>query len=304
MMDLQHGSHLMVRTENLSNEKHSIYVGVSDENQYVITFDDSSSFTYTPPYIQRLEDFLESFDTYTTFEYNDDVQNYRGYEIINRALVQTTSSDESIQFLSSKNFAEWCVTGEPLKENKWKWNVCHVKASRTGYTHHGIYLGTFEGLGFVIHYSGFAKAFDKGSVEVTTLDEFRGEAKDIYIVDYPENEKGYGKFEIIDRAFSKLGEDEYNLFTNNCEHFACWCITGESKSTQVERVRSVTISSLAILDSLGVISVSPPLLHTLGASKTDIGLSVAHKLLNPMGGGIIGGTVILADFLFTKLLKK
>ncbi len=36
------------------------------------------------------------------------------------------------------------------------------------------------------------------------------------------------------RAMGRLGEQQYNLLFNNCEHFAHWCKTGRHRSTQVE----------------------------------------------------------------------
>lgn len=33
---------------------------------------------------------------------------------------------------------------------------------------------------------------------------------------------------------ARLGEDDYRLLTNNCEHFCIWCLSGESRSEQVE----------------------------------------------------------------------
>ena len=47
------------------------------------------------------------------------------------------------------------------------------------------------------------------------------------------------KSEVVRRAKSRLGEDQYNLAFNNCEHFATWCKTGHSKSSQVEVVFDV-----------------------------------------------------------------
>ena len=38
--------------------------------------------------------------------------------------------------------------------------------------------------------------------------------------------------EIVRRAENKVGKKEYNLFWNNCEHFAHWCRYGEGESTQ------------------------------------------------------------------------
>lgn len=48
--------------------------------------------------------------------------------------------------------------------------------------------------------------------------------------------KLYSPEETVRRARSKLGESEYNLIFNNCEHFAIWCKTGVSKSEQVDEI--------------------------------------------------------------------
>jgi hypothetical protein len=42
--------------------------------------------------------------------------------------------------------------------------------------------------------------------------------------------------EVISRARSRLGEDRYRLFSNNCEHFCEWCLRDEHRSYQVERL--------------------------------------------------------------------
>ena len=46
--------------------------------------------------------------------------------------------------------------------------------------------------------------------------------------------KLYSKEETVERAKSRIGESGYNLFHNNCEHFAIWCKTGIAESYQVE----------------------------------------------------------------------
>ena len=38
------------------------------------------------------------------------------------------------------------------------------------------------------------------------------------------------------RAMGRLGEQNYNLLFNNCEHFASWCKTGRHRSEQVDSV--------------------------------------------------------------------
>ena len=48
------------------------------------------------------------------------------------------------------------------------------------------------------------------------------------------SESKYSPQEIVRRARSRLGENDYEVLRNNCEHFCNWCISGRSHSTQVE----------------------------------------------------------------------
>ncbi len=96
-----------------------------------------------------------------------------------------------------------------------------------GYLHHGIYTGN----GRVIHYAGFKRLFRTGPVEEVSLEEFaprRG-----YRVIARVTPKFSGA-DAVARARSRLGENRYLFWSNNCEHFAEWCISGTSRSTQVE----------------------------------------------------------------------
>jgi hypothetical protein len=67
--------------------------------------------------------------------------------------------------------------------------------------------------------------------------------------------------EVVQRALSKLGEEEYDLFTNNCEHFAIWCKTGSLVSDQVTKLAAglVTVGITAVASLTSLYS----LLHTL-----------------------------------------
>ena len=49
----------------------------------------------------------------------------------------------------------------------------------------------------------------------------------------------YSPAETVRRARKRLGETKYDLALNNCEHFAIWCKTGVSESSQVNRVLGV-----------------------------------------------------------------
>ncbi len=95
------------------------------------------------------------------------------------------------------------------------------KLTGCSYTHHGIYCGS----GKVIHYY-------KGKIRITSLSKFGREPK-IHVKKY---KKCYSSSRAIKRAKARIGEQLYNLFFNNCEHFAYWCKTGKHRSKQVESV--------------------------------------------------------------------
>ena len=122
-----------------------------------------------------------------------------------------------------------------------------IIANRFLYQHYGIYAGN----GRVIHYA--AKNGDFGSdvrVRETSLEQFAKGWK--YRVLQPnENnckEKQFSKEETVCRARSRKGEKDYNLFFNNCEHFALWCETGLNKSEQVEKaVCTVALLGTALI---------------------------------------------------------
>ena len=44
---------------------------------------------------------------------------------------------------------------------------------------------------------------------------------------------------VVERAISRLGENQYYVPGNNCEHFAMWCKTGVSSSEQVENIKNI-----------------------------------------------------------------
>jgi hypothetical protein len=39
----------------------------------------------------------------------------------------------------------------------------------------------------------------------------------------------------VQRARTRLGEDRYRVWSNNCEHFVEWCVSGTSRSAQIDR---------------------------------------------------------------------
>ena len=110
----------------------------------------------------------------------------------------------------------------------------HVVVNRGYYTHHGIYIGNNK----LIHYSG--EPGTNGIVCEVSLKTFA--KNNSFWVE--KHTHGYPPSEITQRAKSRLGENEYNLIFNNCEHFCHWCCTGTAKSKQVNAVLILGISGL------------------------------------------------------------
>lgn len=104
----------------------------------------------------------------------------------------------------------------------------HLVSGRTGYLHHGIYVGN----GKVIHYAGLCESLKCGPVEEVSLRRFAAR-NDIYSIE--ESNARYQAEDAVVRARSRLGECQYRLLTNNCEHFCNWCLYGEAWSYQVRR---------------------------------------------------------------------
>lgn len=130
------------------------------------------------------------------------------------------------------------------------------------YQHFAVYIGGDR----VIHYAAEGGDFTgRITIHEAPLAEFRLDSTCIYVLDFPDDsgyptvrtlhgdaalpgtfEEGpffrlireteyhlYSPEETVARAKSRLGEENYNLAGNNCEHFALWCKTGVQESHQV-----------------------------------------------------------------------
>jgi len=103
------------------------------------------------------------------------------------------------------------------------------------FLHHGIDLGD----GSVAHY------LEGREILRSPLADFsRGEP--VAVVPYAAGDCSPAGV-TLRRAMGRLGEQNYNLLFNNCEHFAHWCKTGQHRSAQVE--------DLLHTGSLGVLAI-------------------------------------------------
>jgi hypothetical protein len=103
------------------------------------------------------------------------------------------------------------------------------------FNHHGIDLGD----GTVAHY------LEGREILRSPVEEFsRGQP--LSVVAYPEGSCSAPGV-TLRRAMGRLGEQNYNLLFNNCEHFAHWCKTGRHRSEQVENwLHTGSLGALAL----------------------------------------------------------
>ena len=110
--------------------------------------------------------------------------------------------------------------------------VLHIKKL---YRHYGVYVGNNR----VVHFTALGRGCEINPwlayVQETTLEAFLAGGE--YTVE-PCRFSTFERSVIVERARSFVGKGKgtYNLFINNCEHFAVWCATGDYHSSQVEAV--------------------------------------------------------------------
>lgn len=204
----------------------------------------------------------------------------------------------------STRMNEWHETKEGKKfcsEKCLKQNLyigAHLVSPRTGYTHHGIYCGDNK----VIHYSGFNELFsnDDDVVEIITLKNFDN-GNGYTIREY--YDRIYFGDECVRRAKSRLGEKKYGLLTNNCEHFACWCITGKEKSEQVNEVVAKAGATIAGIASNAAIGTTAANVMGYGIAAAEFtGLTVTRNIAMMYVGGAAAPFVV-AGYAAYKVIK-
>jgi hypothetical protein len=103
----------------------------------------------------------------------------------------------------------------------------HIAVDRGLYTHHGIAIDDR----WVVHYTGSPFAWKEARIELATMTTF-ADGDRVFRVDSP---RRFSRDRVVTRARSRVGERDYNLVTNNCEHFAWWARSGAPVSPQVRQ---------------------------------------------------------------------
>lgn len=172
-------------------------------------------------------------------------------------------------------------------------------------THHGIDCGD----GYVIEYE--KKILNSvGQIIRKPLSSFLNgrayQVKKYDICDSPEI--------AVARAYNRLGEKGYDLFSNNCEHFAHWCKTGSQESDQVNRVvhggtKTLVGAGATTAKAVAAKAAARQAMNPVAKGLVGIGLKQAPKL--GMAGRVtagaigIGGVVtgVATDYAVNQLLK-
>lgn len=124
-----------------------------------------------------------------------------------------------------------------------------VKRWKGVYAHHGIDMGD----GTVVHFSGEPLQWRGARVVREPLEIFLCGASLEFVVYHEEMR---APEEVVAAALEGLDTQDYHLWRNNCEHFACYCKTGLKQSKQVKRVLATAaitvVSASAILAAVTI----------------------------------------------------
>jgi hypothetical protein len=172
-------------------------------------------------------------------------------------------------------------TGGPFRRGD------HLRADRPGgYHHDGIYLGN----GQVVHLTSIPGRGKAGArVRIDPLEVFAS-GSPVAVRPYAGN---HDPDAIIARALSQLGEGDYHLLFNNCQHFARWCATGDRVSEQVDAAAATASTAVTPVAaaSVGINLVgSAGLVSGLSGPGIMSGLASYGALV---GGGAVAGMMVL-----------
>jgi hypothetical protein len=139
------------------------------------------------------------------------------------------------------------------------------------FNHHGIDLGD----GSVAHY------LEGREILRSPLAAFSRD-QPLSVVTYPEGSCSAPGI-TLRRAMGRLGEQNYNLLFNNCEHFAHWCKTGRHRSSQVEDwLHTASMGARAFGQWLPAAVLSGSRL--LNPAQLDQGVALARRSLESLEG--------------------
>ena len=121
-----------------------------------------------------------------------------------------------------------------------KWSMkepypgAHIRVQVGEIYHHGIYIGNDEVVQFGLPFD-IRNVPDKIKVIKSDISDFlNGGFLEVREFSKKEKKLKNSDSKIVEIALSKLGEGNYDIIHNNCEHFVNECIFNSKKSKQVE----------------------------------------------------------------------
>jgi len=156
-----------------------------------------------------------------------------------------------------------------------------VCVGRTLYTHHAIDMGD----GTVIEYVSHTETKRDSVILQRPFDDFAQGGR----VEIRQYGRRLDAETTATRAASMLGTAGYDFFTNNCEHFASWCVTGQPSSSQIENgmAGAGLATTTAVAPAIGV-----ELVGNFGSAAVRSGPNLMSGL-SAIGGSAVGGIAVL-----------
>ena len=134
---------------------------------------------------------------------------------------------------------------------------------------------------------------DNAVIEQVDLETF-SQSRPIVVVD---SKIEFSLEEVAQRAMSRLGERSYDLWNNNCEHFANWCRSGDHSSPQIDVTETIVRQTAAI--------AAKPLLKKMAASAATRGGLVGSIAKGPtIVAGVADAVQATAEIVATKQGKS
>jgi hypothetical protein len=157
----------------------------------------------------------------------------------------------------------------------------HIFVDRGTFTHHGIDIGD----GTVVDLAGGELGKADAKVRRVSIVDF-ADGADVHARHYARRLPAQ---ESVTRALGALGRPGYQLLYSNCEHFACWCATGEHASEQVDSAGEAG----ALVGTLMAPRAAVSVVSRAGAGPPLSGPNVMSGLAK-VGGSAAGGLCVLA----------
>ena len=209
----------------------------------------------------------------------------------------------------------------------------HICFSRLAYSHHAIVesVDKCSGEANIIEYTNTSAGFiedhfrlrkNPGKAEVVEGKIKFDTNEHVYVIKHT---SCFDPDTVVSRAKSQRKKREYNVFTNNCEHFALWCKTGISSSDQVNKVTdALKVAATRVLAEKWGEKIPRELLQdivttystsTMSAGvrilvKETAGQEVVKAVIDPMvGRALLGATrklgeeIAKPDWLITEMMN-